>query len=235
MKKRDVFWGLLFILAAVFIIMNQFGFIAGVSVFDIALTVILAGILIKSIMYVNFWGILFPLAFLCIIYSDELHLTHFTPWPALLTALLFSIGLSLIFKKNCWYHHHHNHFHHDCDFSSNIINEQDNNVVNCSASFGECMKYVNTENFERANISSSFATVKVYFDNARIPSGKADIYLDVSFGSAELYIPRSWKVINDAHATLGNIDEKNRNDGADSPVVTLHGSISFGNTEIIYV
>lgn len=235
MKKKEIFWGMLFILAAVFIIMNQFGFLAGVSIFEIVLTVILGGIIIKSIMHLNFWGILFPLAFLCIIYADELNITKFTPWPALLTALLLSIGLSMIFQKQCCHMHHFHHNHHEANFSSNVINEQDDNIVNCSANFGECLKYVNSDHFERANVSCSFGEVKVYFDNAQIANGKADIYLDVSFGNAELYIPRNWKVINDAHAFLGNIDEKNRNNNTDAPVVTIHGSISFGNAEIIYV
>ena len=65
-------------------------------------------------------------------------------------------------------------------FSSNVVNEQDGKSIDCTTSFGECIKYVNTENFERANIKCSFGDVKVYFDNAKIPSGRADIYLDVS-------------------------------------------------------
>lgn len=233
MRKKDVFWGLFFILAAVLIILNQFGFLAGISMFDIVATVILAGIIIKSIRYVNFWGILFPLAFICILYAKEWNITNFTPWPVLLTALLLSVGLSLIFRRShcfgaC-------HFHHDNSFGSKVINEQDDNVINCSTSFGECMKYINSDNFEKANIKCSFGDIKVYFDNAQIPSGSADIYLDVSFGDAVLFIPKTWKVVNDVHVSLGNVDEKGRNTGADSPVITIHGTVSFGNAQIIYV
>jgi len=232
MKRKDVFWGLLFILAAVLIIINQFGFFAGISMFELVATVILGGIVIKSVMKVNFWGILFPLAVICIIYSEELNIADFTPWPALLTALLCSIGLSLLFNRpSSWIYHSH----WDNKFSSNVINEQDDNIINCSASFGESMKYVNSNNFERANIKCSFGEVKVYFDNALIPSGKADIYLEVSFGEAVLYIPKSWNVVNDVHVFLGDMGEKNRNLGTDSPVVTIHGNISFGDANIIYV
>lgn len=233
MKKKEVFWGLLFILAAVLIIMNHFGFFEGIGMYEIVATVILSGIIIKSILNINFWGILFPLAVICIIFADQWNITDFTPWPALLSALLFSLGLSMIFKRpSLWvYHYHHHHHMH----RSNIINEQDSNDINISTSFGASMKYVNSDNFEKANISCSFGDVKVYFDNVIISSGKADIYLDVSFGNAELYIPKTWKVINNVQVFLGDMGEKNRSDNSDSPVVTIHGNISFGNAKILYI
>jgi len=204
----------------------------------------------------NFWGILFPAAIISIIYAKEWGITDFIPWPALLTALLCSIGLSMIFKKSgrwtCFGHDWNHDWNHDWKkewnqdqnhdwnhnngvFSSNVVNEEDDSVVYCSANFGECMKYVNSNNFERANIKCSFGEVKVYFDNALIPSGKAEIYLDVSFGDAVLFIPKTWKIKNDVHIFLGDMGEKNKNIGSDSPVVTIHGNISFGDASIIYV
>lgn len=233
MKRKEIFWGLLFILAAVLIILGQFGYFEGIGTFELVLTVISAGIIIKSIPSVNFWGILFPLALICIIYADEWNITKFTPWPALVTALLLSIGLSMIFKRKniIWTCHTGN----TNSFSSNVVNENDDSVVKCSTSFGECIKYVNSTNFEKAHIKCSFGEVKVYFDNALIPSGKADIYLDVSFGEALLYIPRTWNVVNDIHVFLGDMDNHNFNTGSDSPVVTIHGNVSFGDAKIIYV
>jgi predicted membrane protein len=232
MKRHDIFWGMIFILAAVLIIFNQFGLFIGVSMFELLATILLVVIIIKSLRHFNFWGILFPLAFICILYADEWNITRFTPWPALFTALLLSIGFSILFRQNhVWWGysgHHHN------SFSSNVVNEMDDNIVNCSTAFGECMKYVNSQNFERANISCSFGEIKVFFDNAAIPSGKADIYLNVSFGSAKLYIPKSWKVVCKANVFLGEMNEHG-NPGSDTPVVTIHGSVSFGDAKVIYV
>lgn len=236
MKKKEAFWGLLFILAAMLIIVNQFGFFEDISMFEIVATVILAGIMIKSMLKINFWGVLFPLAFIGIIYADELNITRFTPWPALLTALLFSIGLSLIFNRhNQWSYHFHNHNHNHNMFNHNVVNEQDDNIISCSTNFGESIKYVNTDNFEKANIKCSFGSVKVYFDNALIPSGKADIYLDVSFGDAQLFIPKTWKVVNEVQIFLGDMGGNYRNIKSDTPIVTIHGNISFGDAKIIYV
>lgn len=229
MKRKNLFWGLLFIVAAVLIIVNGLGVFPEVSIFQIVATIILVGIMIKSIMYVNFPGILFPIAFLCIIYAEAWNITEVTPWPVLLTALLGSIGFSMIFKQHRWQDH--------CDTEnfSEVINQPDSNIVNCSVNFGSSMKYINTDNFERANIKCSFGAMKVYFDNAVVSSDRAEIYLDVSFSGVELYIPKTWKVVNEVNPSLGAMEEKNRNAGTDLPIVTIRGNVSFSGVEIIYV
>lgn len=232
MKKRNVFWGMLFIIAAILIILNQFGFFAGISIFKIVVSVFMVGIIIVSIRSISFWGILFPLAVILIMFDEQLNITNFTPWPILLTAFLISLGLSLVFNRHSMFVFSINGKE---SFGSNIVNEQDGSVVNCSTTFGECIKYVNTENFERANIKCSFGDVKVYFDNAKIPSGKADIYLDVNFGDVNLYIPSTWNVVNEVHAFFGDMDARNNSATADSPIVTIHGNINFGDTSIIFV
>lgn len=232
MKKKELFWGLFFILAAVLIIINQFGFFVEVSMFQLIATVILVGIIIKSIMYINFWGILFPSAVICILYAEEWDITNFTPWPALFTAFLLSLGLSLIFKRKGLYVYN---CHSNKEFSENVVDEHDDNIINCAISFGETIKYVNSDNFEKAYIKSSFGEVKVYFDNAHIPSGKADINLDVSFGEAQIFIPKSWKVVNCVQVFFGEMGVMNNNTDSTSPVVTIHGNVSFGDAKIIYV
>jgi predicted membrane protein len=108
-------------------------------------------------------------------------------------------------------------------------------VVNCSTSFGECIKYVNTENLEKVNIKCSFGEVKVYFDNAKISSGKAEINLDVSFGEVVLFIPKTWNVINKTHVFFGDIKTLSRGASQDFPVVTINGNVNFGDAKIIFV
>lgn len=230
MKKKDMFWGLILILAAACVIINSLGIFVEISIFKIIVTIILAAIIIRSIRPLHFSGVLFPIAFLCILYDEAWNITNLTPWPVLLTALLLSIGLSMIFKnhKHNWCHYHEEHF-------EEVINQPDDNVVNCYASFSSKMKYVNSDNFERANIKCSFGAMKVYFDNAVINSGKADINLDVSFSGVELYIPKTWKIIDQTDSAFGAMSEKNRGGDSNLTVVTIRGKISFGGVEIIYI
>lgn len=237
MKIRNWFWGLFFILGAALVIINQLGYLTGISLFSLLCTIFLIPIIIKSAMYLSFGGILFPLAILGIIYAEPLEITAITPWPILVAALLGSIGLSLIFHKS-WYHHRwetsskkdHEHF-------EQIINDPDSNTVECRVSFGGSVKYVNTEDFRRGYFDCSFGAIKVYFDNAKIQAEEAEICLNVSFGGAELYIPKDWKIINNVNCSLGGIEEKNgrmmnTNGGK---IVKLTGKVSFSGVEIIYV
>lgn len=102
-------------------------------------------------------------------------------------------------------------------------------------SFGAAAKFINTNNFEFASLECSFGALKVYFDNAVIQNGKAAIDVDVSFGSVELYIPRSWNLVDETSAAFGSVKEKNRNRPAGTTSVTLTGDVSFGGVEIVYI
>lgn len=74
MKNRNIFWGLIFIIAAAFVLLNNLDFFEGINLGSTLLTVFLACCILKSLRPVNFFGILMPLAFLCILYDEELHL-----------------------------------------------------------------------------------------------------------------------------------------------------------------
>jgi len=234
MKRKELFWGWIFILAAVFFVLSQFGYISGINLFGFFATAILLYIMIKNIFRLNFFGIFFPAAFILIIFDDELKLTAFTPWPALLTALLLSIGFSMIIKRRReWSFFHIKHNHYDDD---NIVMD-DGKSVNCTTVFGDCIKYVNSTNFKKANISITFGDIKIYFDKAVVPSGKADIHVNVSFGDVNLYVPRNWHIINKTQNFFGDLSFCDKSDivEAETVEVTLHGSIYFGDVKIVYV
>ena len=97
-KGKNIFWGLLFVLGAVFILVNRLGYFEGISIVTVIFTIIIAGALIDSIFHRSFGGILFSLAFLCILYDELLGIENLTPWPVLAAALCGTIGLNMIFK-----------------------------------------------------------------------------------------------------------------------------------------
>ena len=69
-KKLDkLFWGLFFILGAVFILVSRMGYLKDMNVFTLILAVFLAGCFLKSLFHVEFTGMLFSLAFLAILFS----------------------------------------------------------------------------------------------------------------------------------------------------------------------
>lgn len=102
-KKRfrfsNLFWGLLLILMAVFMILSKMGFIKGISIWSVFFTVMFGALLIRGLIKRNFPSIFFSIAFLCIIYDDQLGITALTPWTVLLAALFLSIGMEILFHK----------------------------------------------------------------------------------------------------------------------------------------
>jgi len=239
MKGRNLFWGFFFVVAAIAIILYTIGGFTDINIFTLAVTLVLLPIIFGSCVRLNFFGILFPLAILAIIYAEPLGITALVPWPVLLTALFGSIGFSILFHKKHNYYSFHEHWeHHEHDKNehfSEIIDAPDSDTINFDVKFSSAIKYVNTDDFKQATLSCKFGALKVYFDNAKITGDKAQIYLDGSFSGIELYIPKSWEIVNDINATASGIEEKNRRADVPGPKVTLAGNLSFGGVEIIYV
>lgn len=232
MKKERIFWGILFILMGIFLIISKLGYFPNVNVFSLLLTAFLVVVIVKSLLRLKFAGVLFPIAFICIIYDKQLGITNITPWTVLIVALLGSIGLSMIFHKPTkWVN-----MECDCDdYKFEKIDVEDESHVRFKNSFGGSIKYINTDNFEQADFKCSFGALKVYFDNATMSNNNAIIRINASFSGVELYIPKNWRVENKTNVFLASIDEKNRNNEIITNTLTLVGDINFSGVEIIYI
>jgi len=232
MKKDRAFWGLLFVLLGVFLIISKLGYFPYVNVFSLLLTIFLLVVIVKSILKLNFAGILFPIAFIYITYYKQIGLTSITPWTVLMAALFCSIGLSMIFNK------HTKSFKFECngeDYKFEKIDVEDGSHVGLKNSFGGTIKYINTDNFEQADISCSFGGMKVYFDKATMSNNNAVVRINASFSGVELFVPKDWKIEDKTNVFLGSINEKNRGNQVTTNTLTLVGDIKFAGVEIIYI
>lgn len=232
MKKDSIFWGLILILAGVFLVISKLGYFPDINVFSLLLTVFLVVVIVKSLIKVNFAGVLLPIAFICIIYDKQLGITEITPWTVLIAALLGSIGLSMIFNKKIkWVNNKYN----SEDYKFKKIDVEDESYVKFKNSFGASTKYINTDKFKEADFNCSFGAMKVYFDNAIMSNGNAILRINASFSGIELFIPRTWKIDDKTNVFLGAVSEKNKNDQTTTNNLTLVGEISFSGVEIIYI
>ena len=229
-NRNNIFWGIIFLLAAVFLVVGKLGYLGGISLFSILFTVVLVAILLKSIPSVNFAGILFPLAFLCILYDEQLHIEALTPWTVLGVALLGTIGLQILFRKNRLIV---KKLPDNVEYT--IIDEPDSSHIRHSTSFGASTKYINTEDFKQADLSCSFGALSVYFENTLVPDGTAVLNLQASFSGVELYIPKEWTVEKQMSISLGAVEEKNHPHPDGSVTLHLVGSASFCGVEITYI
>lgn len=234
--KKNLFWGVFLVLAGVYLVVSQMGYLPEVGVFTLVFTIVCLAVLVASIPHLSFGGILFPLAFIGILYDEQLGITAVTPWTILLAALLAVIGLHLLFgrfrKKHIYPKYNGNDSRHWKQADSGSL---DGESIYIRVSFGSVIRYVTSEDLQTAYINASFGAAKVYFDNARIPSGNATVNIDSSFSGVELYVPKSWQVINHVSSSFGAVDEKNKHTGELTATLTLEGSNSFGGITIIYV
>ena len=76
--------------------------------------------------------------------------------------------------------------------------------------------------------------MEVYFDNVTLAPGGAEVSVNCSFGSVEIYVPSHWRVIDDLNASLANaeVSRKLQNNDADAPTLRVTGSVSLGNVEV---
>lgn len=234
MKSRKIFWGIFFILAAVYVVVSKFGILPDIGVFSILITVFLLWLLVEGIRQINFYEILFSIAFICIVYDEPLGITALTPWTVLGAALLGSIGLSMIFngsRKKWRAERNWNKSSATGSSSEQCSGEQ----VVCENNFGSAIRYVNSDNFQSAEVENNFGTLSVYFDNAIVQGGSAYVNVENNFGETNLYIPKEWRIQNDLDRSFGVINEIGSSTGSSSTVFCINGSSNFGAINLYYI
>lgn len=243
---RNWFWGSFFVLGAGILITSQLGVLSyHIGFWALLVAMFLVAAFVESLIQVSVTGMIFSLAFLAIIFAKPLGIVALAPWTILGAALLLSIGLSMIIKPRWrWRRNmtfingqHHGHgwnknFHHGYDDIKNI-NESETIVdVNMSSS----IRYLQSNDFKQAVVKVSMGNAKVYFDNVILNKAGATIVVDGSFGSIELYLPRTWNIKQDVNTSFGVVEEKGTQElNENGPVVTIQGDISFGNLSVIYI
>ena len=233
MKNKNFFWGVIFILAAAFVLLSNLGYFEDIHITKIIIALLLVYIMLKDIPVREFFGVLLPLAVILIMYDEELHLTSVSPFPLLAAAVLGSIGLTFLFPKKPLFQPEEPVKPND-NASGERMNGSD---VNCNVSFAGSTKYINTAAFKRAYLKCSFGSLKVYFDHTTIAGESAEIFVENSFGETVLFLPKDWNVNVSVTTSFGDIEEIHKLSlPADAvPKVTVRGNISFGDCKIYYI
>lgn len=235
MKNSKIFWGSFFILAAIYVIIGKLGILPDIGVFRILITIFLIWIFIGGIRHRNFYEILFSIAFICIVYDEPLGITALTPWTILGAALLGSIGLSMIFKgsKRKW-NNEKNAYGSNGNLDMDI--EQCNGEqVRFENSFGSAIRYINSDDFQNAQIENNFGALSVYFDNAIVKNGTAFVNVENNFGETNLYIPKEWKIQNHLERSFGAINEEGKSIGTSDTLLCINASATFGVIKLHFI
>ena len=235
MKSSKVFWGIFFILAAVYVVISKFGILPDIGVFSILLTVFLIWVFVEGVRNFNFYEMLFSVAFICIVYDEQLGITALTPWTVLGAALLGSIGLTMIFsgvkKKRKIATGQSCSQSYVGSGSEQCTGEQ----IRCENNFGSAIRYINSDNFKNAVVENNFGVLSVYFDNAIVQSESAFVNVENNFGETNLYIPKEWKVQNNLDRSFDAINEIGSSIGTSNTLLYINGSANFGAINIHYI
>lgn len=230
---NKIIWGLLFIIAAIYILISRYTAFPKIDVFGLLLTILFVFIIIEGIRTIDFYKILLPAACICIIYDKFLGITAITPWPVLCAALLGSIGLTMLFGKD-------GKQYTGFKVKSKITQENSNDNINgenimlCN-NFGSTIKYINSKNFCFAKIENNFGSMVVYFDSATIQNNYASIKIENNFGETKLFIPKEWRIQNNLEHILGAVNEYGTPSNTGNVILDIKGETSFGSISIYLV
>ncbi|MEI6132113.1 MAG: hypothetical protein WCQ41_04740 [Bacillota bacterium] len=235
MKNKNWFWGIFFILSAVSVIAIQTGSFAQIGIQSMLLGAFLVAIIIASLVRVNFFGIFFPIAFLYMILWQPLNIMYVNYWFVALSALLVSIGFSIIFGKShrSWSKCGSGSEYNKSGFNKTIEDIDDNNP-SVEVKFGAASKYLHANALKSGRFSASFGELEIFFDEVTLDPEGAAIVVECSFGKLTLNIPRSWRIIDNTSVSLGEMINNSRpaDIAEDAPQLTISGHVSLGGIEI---
>ncbi|MDT6980118.1 LiaF transmembrane domain-containing protein [Levilactobacillus zymae] len=237
--SRRWFWGSFFIVGAVVLVLSQLGILPyQFGFWRILFAIFLVAIVVFSLAHRGITGTVFGLAALAILFAKPLGITALGPWTILGVALLVTIGLSLILNPHHYFNYHYQYhqqssWHHGRQTTERMTTDEAQTRV--SVNMGSGIRYLQSQDFQRADVWVRMGDAKLYFDDVRLNPAGAVINLDVSLGGAELYLPRTWPVKIAVDSSLGGVEEKGSHTPGDGPTVVIQGRISLSGLTVIYV
>ncbi len=235
-QVKKVFWGVLFLLGALALLLGKSGYLEGVGFWTVFFSIILAGILIDGILRVSFGEILFPLAGLIIIHDELLHMEAITPWPVLGAALLGTIGLHIIFpRRGKWKKIGDYASEGTCQYGVEDDERLSGDKIRYEVSFGSAIKYVSGKDVSRVFLESSFGSLEVYFNDAELKDHEVKVCVDCSFGNMELYVPAEWNLVINVDNSFGGVEESGHGNPNGENTLYVSGEVSFGHMIIHHI
>ena len=113
--------------------------------------------------------------------------------------------------------------------SADVLREQ---VV-----FGSLKRKIDSTNFLGGKLESLFGSIDVNLRRAQIssPDRSASLEVNAIFGSIELRVPETWRIVAQAMGIFGSVEDKtiaNKTAGFDGPTLFITGAAVFGSVEI---
>ncbi|MDR3013297.1 MAG: hypothetical protein LBU70_08840 [Chitinispirillales bacterium] len=234
-------WGTFLLLAAVFIVVNQFDGFTNFGIGSIIAAILALAFIVQCVAHLRFAPLPIPFAVLYIVFQSTLGLPKITIWTLILASLLAAAGLAVLMPKRRggwrveYRHHHREPRARKTQMRTENIDGDNNPTV--SVNFGSVSSRLSSNNLETAQLHCNFGALEIYFDQAELSGGRAEASLNCSFGAIVLFIPGHWRVIDRLNCTLGGVDmgKPPAPPLPNAPQLTLTGSVSLGGVEVRFV
>ena len=229
--------GISLLLAAAFIIVNQFDNYMNISIGSIIAAVLSLIFIVHCIAHLRFAFLPVPLAVLYIIFQTPLALPDMQPKYLILASLLASIGLVIMLPGKKWKNHNKFKCYSKYNNQQQMFTENTNKNNNQSikVNFGAKSRSLCADNLETIELYCNFGAMEIFFDQAVISPKGATVNINCSFGAIQLIIPKHWKVIEQINCSLGGVEVDKyfaANPAENAPQLTIAGSVSLGGIEI---
>ena len=246
MKNRNIGKGIVCLLVAAVIIMASsewlnFAIFTGLSTGRLVASIIIGVILIGAIIDKDFDAVIIFGGVLLKLLEKQLGL-HIKIPVLIAVIILLLMARSFIFPKkkssrlDIMDDGNGVHLITDGNASGNRVSasEADGSYIYEKNRFNGIVKYITSDNFKKAQIDSQFGGVELYFNNAMVPDGHAEVELDTKFSGVDIYVPRHWTVVNNLHNKMGDVSIDEMIDDAEGmPVeLVLSGYTEFGGVKV---
>ena len=212
MRKKLI--GILLILLAALVIVQDYFIKWEISIWMLAWVVLLAILSLSSLVA------LFSL-------NGQFHFLPVSNSVLIFSSILAVIGLNILFNPSSKTKNR---------FGLGSTGSDANNGGNdIDVTFSVVTKYLNDQQFTHGSAEVSLGQASVYFDNCRIEGPSAQFDVDVSLGSLSLYVPSDWRVHVNVDNSLSAVQHEENPSNLTNKDFYIKGDVSLGNLEIIYV
>ncbi|NVY96564.1 hypothetical protein HU830_05215 [Lactobacillus sp. DCY120] len=236
-RSRRYFWGIIFILLAFLLLLNQI----------IDLPFLGSGKFISTavLLVIFLWGwnrrlfevMYYAIAFFIIFNADTLHLGMVSPFILFIVAVLLQAGLSILLAP--WLQRYRvRSWTPSCRSGKSATTEEtvrNAEVVNIDALMMSSMRYLPDNNFRKLKIDTVMSSLKIYLTSEK-PTNDIIIDLDVVMGHVELFLPRDCQVIDETVPIMGSTTSLRHDPRpAENPRIYIRGEVIFGNLSWHYL
>lgn len=230
MKTWKIFWGLGFVLAALFLLLDALGVITpfldvvgGISAVQVIYGLFLIAFVISRIIKLKLHEIFIPLALLFMLFEDNVAFmlgleddNIISNWPLFWCAVLLSVGVGILTA------------------GKRKIKVSKGNRVKKNHAIGASTSYIDCSDFVEEHIINNLGETVIHFENEASFTSGAVLHIENKLGETVVYVPEQWNVKLNITSKLGGVEQKGKGN-ADGPTLVINGTNELGEIVIMFI